>query len=155
MVLFTHPAGRRAAAPSWAEELQTPTGSRAALPNHFICSLAVWLPYTSAGFGHRRHLKKEKHHSLPSLCLIHSSSVRVDCYPHVCNNVECVLPHTFKPMQMKTVKTRPPGWAMPGQRKIFPVGINEAQCPAHVSPPLHRHARGWLRGSVSCSAHSG
>lgn len=99
-------------------------------------ALAVWSPYTSAGFGHRRRLKKEKHHSLPSLCLIHSPSVRVD-FP-------CALPHTFKPIQMKNVKARPPGWAMPGQRKISPVCINEAQCPAHVSLPLHRHAWGWL-----------
>lgn len=59
MVLFTHLAGRRASVLSRAEELQTPTGSGAALPNHFICSLAVWLPYTSAGFGQGKLLKRK------------------------------------------------------------------------------------------------
>lgn len=59
MVLFTHLAGRPASVLSRAEELQTPTGSGAALPNHFISCLAVWLPYTSAGFGQRRRLKRK------------------------------------------------------------------------------------------------
>lgn len=59
MVLFTHLAGRRASVLSRAEELQTATGGGAALPNHFICSLAVWLPYTSAGFGQGRRLKRK------------------------------------------------------------------------------------------------
>lgn len=59
MVLFTHLAGRRTSVLSRTEELQTPTGSGAALPNHFICSLAVWLPYTSAGFGQGRRLKRK------------------------------------------------------------------------------------------------
>lgn len=59
MVLFTHLAGRRAPVWSRAEELQTPTGGGAALPNHFICSLEVWLPYTSAGFGQGRRLKRK------------------------------------------------------------------------------------------------
>lgn len=98
-------------------------------------------------FWTRQTFEKQKHHSLPSVRLIHSPSVCVD-FPYT-------LPHTVNIMQMKNVKARPPGWTMHGQRKISPVCINEAQCPAQVSPPLHGQARGWLWGSAACSAHSG
>lgn len=87
--------------------------------------------------------EKEKHHSLPSLRLIHS--------PPVCADFPYASPYTFNIMQMKNVKARPPGWAVPGQRKISLVCINEAQCPARGTSALHRHAR----GCASCPAHSG
>lgn len=101
MVLFTHLAGRRTLVLSRAEELQTPAGSGAALPNHFICSLAVWLPYTSAGFGQRRRLKRKS----IILSLLSVSFIP----PSVCADFPYALPYTFNIMQMKNVKARPPG----------------------------------------------
>lgn len=143
MVLFTHLAGRRASVLSRADSHWRRRCS--SKPLHLLSRSLVTIHLCC--FWTRQTFEKEKHHSLPSVRLIHS--------PSVCVDFPCTLPHTANIMQMKHVKARPPGWTMHGQRKISPVCINEAQCPAQVSPPLHRQAWGWLWGSASCSAHSG
>lgn len=133
------------------EEQQPHIGSEAPVPNHFICPLPVWLPYTYASFGQHK-LWNRKSIILSSLSLTYSLCL---C---VCLSPSCPLPHTYQFAQMKNVKGRPPGYSMPGQRKIFPSSsmrrsVQSVLCPTHISQPLDRHVLGRLQGSACCSSH--
>lgn len=131
------------------EEQRSHIGSKAAVPNHFICPLPVWLPYTYASFGQHKLWNKKS--------IILSSLSYLLTVP-LCLSFSCTLPHTYQFAQMKNVKGRPPGYSMPGQRKIFlsssmRCSVQSVLCPTHISQPLDRHVLGWLQGSACCSAH--
>lgn len=131
------------------EEQQTHFGSKAIVPNHFICPLPVWLPYTYASFGQHKVWNKK------SIIL---SSLSDLLTVSLCLSLSCTLPHTYQFAQMKNVKGRPPGYSMPGQRKIFPSSsmrhsVQSVLCPTHISQPLDRHVLGCLQGSACCFAH--
>ncbi len=131
------------------EEQQAHIGSEATVPNRFVCPLPVWLPNTYAGFGQHK-LWNSKSIILSSASLAHCVSV--------CVCLSCTLPHTYQFARMKNVKGRPPGYSMPGQRKIFPSSsmrrsVRSVLCPTHISRPLDRHVLGRLQGSACCSAH--
>lgn len=83
-------------------------------------------------------------------------SLTCSIFLHV--SFSCTLPHTYHVIQMKNVKGRPPGYSMPGQRKIFPSSsmrhsVQSVLCPTHISQLLDRHVLGWFQGSACCSAH--
>lgn len=135
------------------EEQQSDIGSEDLVPNHFICPLPVWLPYTYASFGqHKLWSKKSIILSLLSPTWLLCVCVRLSL------SLSCSLPHTNQFSQMKNVKGRPPGYSMPAQRKIFPsssmrCSVQSMFGPTHISQPLDRHVLGWVQRRAYCSTH--
>lgn len=100
------------------EEQQSHIGREATVPNHFICPLPVWLPYTYASFGQHK-LWNRKSIILSSLSLAHCVSVclsLIHITPHIpiCTDEKC---------QGQTT------WLFHAwSEENLPVFINEAQC---------------------------
>lgn len=136
------------------EEQQLHIGREATVPNHLICPLPAWLPYTYASFGQHYLWNKKR-----IIVNTHTPLAFFFSLFHRHTHTEtCTLPHTYQWAQMKNVKDRPPGYSMPGQRKIFPspsmrCSVLSVLCPTHISWPLDRHVLGWLQGSACSCTH--
>lgn len=113
MVLFSKRSGQTRCCAVLMEEQQSPIGSEAAVPNHCICLLPVWLPYTYASFGQHKLCNRKSIIISPPLSLSLFLS-------HLLTVSRAHLPHTYQFSQMKNVKGGPPCSSMPGRRKISP-----------------------------------
>lgn len=131
------------------EEQQSNIGSKALIPNHFICPLPVWLPYTYASFGQHK-LWSKKSIILSSLSPTWSLSVCVSlsfCLmvftPHklISTDEKCQGQTTW-PIQCLLRGKSSPSSSM---RRMF--------CPTHISQPLDRHVLGRVQGTACCSTH--
>lgn len=110
------------------EEQQSHIGSRATVPNHFICPLPVWLPYTFASFGQHGLWNRKSIILSFSLSLARCDSVRLSLMhitPHIpiCTDEKC---------QGQTT------WLFHAwSEENLPVFINEAQCAERVLSHSH------------------
>lgn len=109
------------------EEQQSRIGSEATVPNHFICPLPVWLPYTYAGFG--QHKLWNRKSIIPS-SLTHLFTVSLCLFlMHVTPHIPL---HTDEKCQGQTT------WLFHAwSEENLPVFINEAQCAERALPHSH------------------
>lgn len=132
------------------EEQQSNIGSKALIPNHFICPLPVWLPYTYASFGQHKLWSKK------SIILSSPSPTWSLC---VCVCVSLFLSHGFYPTQTNFHRwkmSRADHLAIPCllRGKSSPSSsMRRMFCPTHISQPLDRHVLGRVQGTACCSTH--
>lgn len=144
---FHHSTGQTCYCTVLVEEQHSHIGSRSSVPKPLHLSSSSRVNTHLCWFWTTQTLEKEKYNSLLFSSLTDCFSLFNACYP---------THNEFA--RMKYVKGRPPGYSMPGQRKIFPSSsmsrsVRSVLCPTHISPPLDRHVLGRLQGSSCCSAH--